>query len=454
MIMSIAVPPGASSAPASAFALVAFHAGATASAAHAALKSAIATIEQAEHCAVLWFAEIMGRELYRQLGYSSMHQYAAQELSFSRTKTFDFIRLARKLDELPAVRESVAGGKIGYTKAREIIKVATAKTEKLWLEEAAGISRRQLEEKVSHARQQARAARRTDPDQGQLLQGESGAVGAAGMAGAAGPKALAGEVAGCGANALAVEIPVRVHLEMSPEQFARYEALWEKLYKLGGVPRGMASGRAGRRGASGGRAKVEVILAGLAAVVESLDGRRRGDLDGEAADHASELPRGDCGGPGGGAVDGEFPRGDSERSARRVSGPPFQIHIHQCLDCRKATVQTAHGELACDKADLERAACDAHVKRPGQRNTSTIPPAVRRAVLERDRHRCQAPGCGNTRFLEVHHVQPRVRGGSNRPDNLITMCAACHRLAHERPGMGGVVGLWPALHDSMQEEGA
>jgi 5-methylcytosine-specific restriction endonuclease McrA len=86
-------------------------------------------------------------------------------------------------------------------------------------------------------------------------------------------------------------------------------------------------------------------------------------------------------------------------------------------------------------ADCERIACDAAESTPGERNQTTIPPRVRRAVLARDRHRCRAPGCGRTRFLEVHHLKPRSRGGTNDPANLITLCAACHRLWHERGGV-------------------
>jgi 5-methylcytosine-specific restriction endonuclease McrA len=28
----------------------------------------------------------------------------------------------------------------------------------------------------------------------------------------------------------------------------------------------------------------------------------------------------------------------------------------------------------------------------------------------------------------------RQRGGSNQPDNLVTLCTSCHRLWHERGG--------------------
>jgi hypothetical protein len=42
-----------------------------------------------------------------------------------------------------------------------------------------------------------------------------------------------------------------------------------------------------------------------------------------------------------------------------------------------------------------------------------MPPAVRRAVLARDQHRCRVPGCTHVTFLDIHHVVPRSEGGSN-----------------------------------------
>jgi 5-methylcytosine-specific restriction endonuclease McrA len=56
---------------------------------------------------------------------------------------------------------------------------------------------------------------------------------------------------------------------------------------------------------------------------------------------------------------------------------------------------------------------------------------VRREVLVRDAHRCRMPGCGRSRFLEVHHVRPRAAGGSNRAENLVTLCSGCHGVLHE-----------------------
>lgn len=61
------------------------------------------------------------------------------------------------------------------------------------------------------------------------------------------------------------------------------------------------------------------------------------------------------------------------------------------------------------------------------RRTSALSPKVRRGVLLRDAH-CRVPGCATRRGLEVHHLVPRSRGGSDDIANLATVCPAHHRL--------------------------
>ena len=56
---------------------------------------------------------------------------------------------------------------------------------------------------------------------------------------------------------------------------------------------------------------------------------------------------------------------------------------------------------------------------------------AREYVLYRDGHECRL--CGGKRknpVLEVHHKIRRIDGGSDRPDNLITLCSTCHYLLH------------------------
>ena len=162
---------------------------------HASLRRSLAAMDQAHQCAVLWFSEIMRRRLYLDLGFATINQYAMQELDFSKSRTGDFIRLARQLEELPAVREAVATGRLGYTKAREIVSVATPETETSWLEVAKG-----TRNELIHEVKRAKRAARVDPGQGELMP--------------APPPVVA-----------ARELPVRFQVDLTPEQEARRAAL-------------------------------------------------------------------------------------------------------------------------------------------------------------------------------------------------------------------------------------
>ncbi len=317
----------------------------SASQAHASLRQSLRAVERAQQCAVLWFAEVMHRQLYREFDCSSINQYAIQKLGFSKSRTRDFVRLAGQLDKLPAVKEALSTGELGYTKARELVSVATPETQDGWLKAAKG-TRRELINEIKKVKRAARVV----AGQGELLPAAKTVIA---------PK----------------ELPVRFQLDLTPEQEARRAALVERLHKLGNAPTDRA----------------ELMLEALAALVEAKEKGPRGPL---------------------------------------TSRPPVQIHVHEKEG--RMTVQTLAGARELSRADAERMRCDAVISRPGKRNTTTIPPRVRREVMARDHHRCQGPACGRIQFLEVHHITPRQQGGANKPDNLITLCSACHRLWHQR----------------------
>lgn len=317
----------------------AYETGRNGRAAHRSLKQCVAVMDAARHTAVLWFGEIMRRRLYEDFGYSSIYQYASEELGFSTSRTGDFKRLAERLVALPKVTAKVASGELGYTKAREIVKVAAPETEDAWLDVAASQSRRELESTVKRARL------KRPSNQSELLPPSDPAP---------------------------PPVTTRVAFEMAPSQFARFEALMAKI-----GPR---------------FDRTELLLEMMESFIES------------------------------------------ENAPRGASDPRTQIHVHECPTCRSATVETPRGPLELPPDEAEAAACDARVHVPGERNRSIIPPRIRRAVLARDRHRCRRKGCHHTRFLDIHHLVPRARGGTNHPSNLVTLCSACHRLAH-RKGM-------------------
>jgi hypothetical protein len=151
--------------------------------------------------------------------------------------------------------------------------------------------------------------------------------------------------------------------------------------------------------------------------------------------------------------------------ARAVLGGPrdegrssYQVSLTVCSECGRGA-QLASGELVqvgsevvelaqCDSQQLgpimpaanEASEADAHVGASSNARNArsavrahakqTIPPAVRRAVLQRDRRRCRVPGCRNATFLDVHHIVPRAEGGCNDAMNLLTLCGAHHRAIH------------------------
>ena len=67
-------------------------------------------------------------------------------------------------------------------------------------------------------------------------------------------------------------------------------------------------------------------------------------------------------------------------------------------------------------------------KKPRLRLDSESYRQLHRQVLQRDGWRCQM--CGSMRCLEVHHLIFRSHCGGDLEENLITMCAECHKKVH------------------------
>lgn len=57
---------------------------------------------------------------------------------------------------------------------------------------------------------------------------------------------------------------------------------------------------------------------------------------------------------------------------------------------------------------------------------------VKAFVLARDNYKCQSgQKCKHSQKLHVHHIVFRSRGGTDTPENLITLCEKCHKDLHD-----------------------
>ena len=70
-------------------------------------------------------------------------------------------------------------------------------------------------------------------------------------------------------------------------------------------------------------------------------------------------------------------------------------------------------------------------------------------VFARDNYTCQVCGKSKDKILQTHHIIYRSNGGTNRVDNLITVCTDCHTSANHKKG--GILYKWQAEHKKVKQ---
>ena len=95
-----------------------------------------------------WLLELDRRRLYQARGFSSTGDYAMELVGIKPRKAQYLVFIASRLEKLPTIREAFDSGELTWTKAREIVSVATPETEAEWLEKAKVLSNRDLEKEV------------------------------------------------------------------------------------------------------------------------------------------------------------------------------------------------------------------------------------------------------------------------------------------------------------------
>jgi 5-methylcytosine-specific restriction endonuclease McrA len=315
-----------------------------------------------------WLLCAQRSAVHVHLGVASFVQYVECLFGYKPRTTQEKLRVAEALEALPRTAAALQSGALSWCAARKLTRVAAADTEQTWLDTACGKTQRELE---------ALVATKSPGDAPDAPDAEP-------------PR------------------PRVLRFEVAPDTFATFREAMRRLEQT-----------------AGGRLDDDALLLAMSRQV--------------------------LGGPQ-----------DDGRSS-------YQISLTVCPTC-SAGAQLANGDLVpVDATIVDMASCDAqhlgdplchatastapppanqndpnppgkppkqcsnhaHVgarRRPRARQN--IPPALRRAVLARDRHRCQVPGCTHAHFVDVHHIHPLSEGGRNTLHNLLTLCTAHHRAVH------------------------
>ena len=349
------------------------------------------------------------REFDQALGWAkhgavSCAHWLAWRIGWDLTTARERLRVAKKLGDLPIVDEELRLGAMSYSKARAISRVATASNEQLWVEyakrmPASGLDKlcRSFAGVLSNVAMKAeyvaakRAATRRTLDDGMVkielvLTNDEAAVvwtainaGLAAVRGTAGGDATQNATSGRIENANTSDASQPTP-HTSAEASAPAAAAPQVTLTMQRADAVMAIFNERVRGNRPQRSPVEVIvtvpLAGLHASAEA----------------------------------------SAQHLAMTVDGEPLAAATARRLCC-DAGVVTAVVDAAGQPLSVGR-------------KTRTIPAAIHRALLLRDRT-CRFPGCTHRHFVDGHHVEHWVNGGATALPNLVLLCGTHHRLVHE-----------------------
>jgi hypothetical protein len=118
---------------------------------HAELVLVSKDYHQAEHRLAVLLARMQADQRHRELGYANLVDYAEQELGLGRSTAFALAKVGRGLPTAPIVEQALAEGTLGWTKARELLKVVVPETEQQWVDFAKTSNSRDLEDQVRSA---------------------------------------------------------------------------------------------------------------------------------------------------------------------------------------------------------------------------------------------------------------------------------------------------------------
>ncbi|MFA9431449.1 DUF222 domain-containing protein [Egicoccus sp. AB-alg2] len=357
-------------------------------------------------------AEFVVRGIWADQGARTPGAWLSWKLGLGASTAREWVRVALRLRELPAIRDRFAAGTLSYSKVRALTRIALPDAQEWLLAWADHATAAELE-RVARGLRGAQRGRLVadDPDHGWTYRLTTRHDGLA---------------------ELTVVGPVEeiVELELRCRRAAEQQL----------ADRRRSGPAASEEPTDAGSASAEAV-----SVPEPPDDDREPWVT--AADVARTLAeavvvRTDGGPPDTSGLDRHTLVLQAPADALAALNPPTGHDVpHPRQD--PVPVRDAAGRIrSLDRRVLRRLACEAGIvlavtnahHQPidlGRRRRDPSA-ALRRAVFLRDHHSCRYPGCGSTRNLHVHHVRHWADGGPTDLANLITLCAHHHRHLHRR----------------------
>lgn len=102
------------------------------------------------------------------------------------------------------------------------------------------------------------------------------------------------------------------------------------------------------------------------------------------------------------------------------------LELRELITDLKNTIRKERDERTLERSRAEKEHRKRRNKKSGFEKEFD---ATRPSILERDNYKCVE--CGSNKNLHVHHIVHRKNGGTNDPDNLVTLCKWCHAERHK-----------------------
>jgi len=113
------------------------------------LEEAVIESEKAEMLVCCYLAEVRERRLFLDFGYANISDYAFARFGFKERKTHYLVRLGKRIQHLPKLREAMANGKIGWCKASRLADFVVPENEVMWIQSALSLTVQQLEQRIT-----------------------------------------------------------------------------------------------------------------------------------------------------------------------------------------------------------------------------------------------------------------------------------------------------------------